>query len=245
MGEIFHLRFCETGRRHALRRMPFLEKRSELTPVTVVQNNQRSNQVGAVRASARACAMTGDALRDVGFLAAVRGLRIDDMFIRGARLREQPATARAACRRAAGRGLSPKGGTSDRDQRTRPRESAYFTHGDDYICSALIAFARHGPQKLSDGGLTPAAVEKNLLRIVLHQAHLLAVRLGDPDVLVVKSHGHRLAALHQVQRIFFAHLRSDLLMPDDDLLPRVKAEIIIAHAEKTVFAGVFAVSYTH
>src|SRR5665213_3404126 len=124
MGEIFHLRFCETGRRHALRRMPFLEKRTELTPVTVVQNNKGSNQVGAVRASARACAMAGDALRDVGFLASVRGLRIDDLFIRGARLREQPAAARAASRRRAPACLSAKGGNSDRDQRTRPRESA-------------------------------------------------------------------------------------------------------------------------
>jgi len=83
------------ARRSALRRMALLQKRPDLIAVAIVQHGHRANQVGPTLAASGAGAVTGNALGDVGLLAAVGGGRIDDLFIQRSRLVDQVASAAA------------------------------------------------------------------------------------------------------------------------------------------------------
>ena len=90
--------------------MAFREERADGVAISIVQHGEAANQVGTflcfghtVHGSARSGAMTGEAFRNVDFLAAIRGHRIGDLAVSRTRAGiargTTSAAAPAACSR--------------------------------------------------------------------------------------------------------------------------------------------------
>src|SRR5262245_3622109 len=103
MRQILKLIRSETGAGFAaLRRMSLAQKRSDFVSISVAQDDDGADEVRAGLRPPRLGPMAGDALRNVGGLAAIRRRRIDGLLIARSRTwrRRSSRTSRRLCAKA-------------------------------------------------------------------------------------------------------------------------------------------------